>query len=178
MTKNKKTSVGLVVLTELPSMGGVVAILQRRGKFNHEKMAPESWPGGCQVTCHGKVEEGDEDVLDALQRELEEEFGWDAVQEILPDPNRAILLADEESETERALTYGVLVPLSSFLREDVILNASSGGLDFVTCDQLDQIQDLRNFDRKTGVTDLNTIAMFNDEAKAVTLAFDKLVQVH
>jgi 8-oxo-dGTP pyrophosphatase MutT (NUDIX family) len=175
----KKQSVGLVVLTEIPSMGGVVAILQRRGKFNHEKMGPESWPGGCQVTCHGKVEEVDEGVLDALQREIEEEFGWDAVQEILPDPNQAILLSDEESESERALTYGVLVPPSGFLREGkVSLNASSGGLDFVTRDKVGQIQELRNFDKRTGVTDLNTIAMFSDEIEAVRLAFEKLNQVN
>ena len=58
-----KKSVGLVVMTMLPKKDGskvLAAILQRRGTFNTEKMEPESWPGCCQVTCHGRLEEGED----------------------------------------------------------------------------------------------------------------------
>jgi len=33
-------SVRLILLTDIPLMGGRVAILQCRGEFNHERMAP------------------------------------------------------------------------------------------------------------------------------------------
>lgn len=55
-----KKSVGLVILAEmLGENGTLVAVLQRRGKRNFEEGGkPESWPGGCQVTAHGTLEEG------------------------------------------------------------------------------------------------------------------------
>lgn len=48
----KKFRVGLVVLTEIPSLG-LVAVLQARGPFNLKKMAPESYPGICEITVFG-----------------------------------------------------------------------------------------------------------------------------
>lgn len=69
----KKRSVGLLVITHVNSIG-LVAVLQRRGEFNHETMAPETYSGACQLTAHGKVEVG-EFFVDALLREVREELG-------------------------------------------------------------------------------------------------------
>ena len=61
-----KKSVGLVVLTHSLSDGFKV-VLQRRG-------GQDSYPGACQVSAHGGLEEN-EDFLQALIRESNEELG-------------------------------------------------------------------------------------------------------
>lgn len=56
-----------------------------------------------------------------------------------------------------------------------IINSSLiGGLEFVTADQADAIQNLLDFDKKEGVMDLRVIAMFPDEKEAVREALKKL----
>ncbi len=63
----KKRSVGIQLLGK-NTLGELVAILQVRAKWNSEKNTPETWPGACQVTAHGKLEDG-EDFMQALFRE-------------------------------------------------------------------------------------------------------------
>lgn len=167
----KKVSVGLVVLTDVPDMGGRVAVLQRRGEFNHEKMKPESFPGACQVTAHGKVEEG-ENRFEALGREFIEELGkavGDLIFRLGASPVELSRIVTEEKE---AVTYGALFP-ATFL-QSVKLNPSSGGLVLLTEDKVDSIQDLGSFDKKEGVTDRRVIAMFPDEIEAVRQAFAQI----
>ncbi|MEK7555145.1 MAG: NUDIX domain-containing protein [Patescibacteria group bacterium] len=167
----KRTSVGLVVITNLPGMG-TVAVLQRRGIWNFEKGKLESWPGGCQVTAHGGVEEG-EDPLRTLQREVGEELG-DAMRSVLfeDDPKlRPLIEVDRhEGEKEDVITYAVKVEPDVF-KKYVRLSPDSGGLSFVAPEGVADIQDLRTFDKAIGVTDLRTIAMFEDEKRAVATAF-------
>lgn len=170
---NKKRAVGLVILTKIPAMGGLVAVLQRRGKFNHEKMGPESRPGGCQVTCHGKLEES-ESFLEALQRELSEELGELFRAVLFFDQNweSFIKIVDIHDPEKDIITYGMLVKCE--ILKFVRFGPSTGGFEFVTCEGVDKIRNLNEFDKRIGVTDLNTIAMFPDEIKAVQKAFEVL----
>lgn len=59
-------------MTELPKLG-LVAVLQRRGEFNHEKLEKilkgedqdefgESFPGGCNLTVWGGMKENETPV--------------------------------------------------------------------------------------------------------------------
>lgn len=171
----KKRSVGLVVLTEIPNIG-VVALLRRRGKVNPEKEDfRESYPGGCQVTCHGRAEEG-ESFENALFREMREEVGFHLVD--FPVRHQLVVLVDNPGEKEDVITYGAMIPWGDMiyaLRSRIRLESSSGGLEFLLQSEVDNIQNLRDFDKRAGVTDLNVIAMFEDEIEAVRLAFEKLV---
>ena len=168
----EKRSVGLVVLTEIPGIGPV-AVLQRRGEFNHEKMGPESFPGACQVTCHGKVEEG-EDQLKALFREIREELGEDmeALLSLALAGNKMLIVSQEQTEEKIVSTWAAIVGEEFF---DILrLGPSTGGLRLVRKEDVENIQilDLKDPDQKRdGVTDRRVTAMFADEKRAIKRAF-------
>lgn len=171
----KKKSVGIQLLGKNKD-GGLVAILQVRAKWDAEKNALESWPGMCQVTAHGKLEEG-EDFMQALFREVEEELGEEIallVKKIHTSGNLRELINNEEPE-KHIITYGAVV------EENVWKNmvnrekkASFGGFKIIRPNDVKKIVDLKHIDRNTGVTDENIIAMFSDEKEAVKMAFEKL----
>ena len=76
---DKKRSGGLaILLSNVPGEGELVELLSTRGLVNPEKLPKgeilESFPGGCQIAVHGRVKE-EESELDALYREVQEEFG-------------------------------------------------------------------------------------------------------
>lgn len=86
MSEKKRRMVGLLVMTEMPD-GELVAVLQRRGEFNHEKLEgilshkrpvsagwSESFPGGYSLTVWGGMEDG-ETSIQAMIREVQEEMG-------------------------------------------------------------------------------------------------------
>jgi hypothetical protein len=164
----KKRGVGVVILTQVPKMGGLVAVLQVRGSFNPEKMGPESWPGACQVTAHGSIEEG-ENLISAMVQGCRKDLG-DVVAELIDQP---ALMQQEVSrvETDRKemVTFAYLIKDSSWL-QDVRLPAGSGGLRLITREQASNIQNLAQFDRQVGVTDTR---MFSDEREAVQKTFEK-----
>ena len=151
-----------------PPMQGLVAILQRRGKFNHEKMKPESFPGGCQLTVWGGAEEK-ETPARALWREIVEEAGWVWATDfrILKNSGkRAVQLEDSLSVS----VWGAYFPPESL--ETLRLNASTGGIVMVKEDDLEKIRDLKgDFQRDAGVPDLATIAMFNDAKEVLAKGF-------
>ena len=162
-----KRSVGLLVITNIPAMGGRVVVLQRRGKFNHEKMAPESYPGGCQASIHGGVEEN-EMFEQALFREAEEEFGSDFVlflKQHLDGMSEVSIIKDESCEIR---TYAIELPSDCI--KVIKLRPSSGRLDFLCKDKIDSIVDIKQFTRERGVTDSRVIGMFNDARDAVMKA--------
>lgn len=168
------------MLTEIPSVGGLVAILQKRGDFNHEKMEPESWPGACQLTAHGKCEEN-ESMIDALIREVQEELeGPDIPFErvrgfgmiIKFEADKLTELNRVESETSEVVNYGVRVANS--LIPMFRLSPSTGGLRLVHRVELASVIDVRSFDKIAGVPLRATIAMFPDELDAVKIAFEKV----
>ncbi len=166
----KKRSVGLVVLTDLPERGRVAA-LQVRGEWNFEKMKPESWPGACQVTVHGKVEECDKNWEDALFREASEEMegGVSSAVYLARGNNYLRPISQEIEAGEEVRTYALLLNPKDF--ESVRLHVSSGGIRFVTEEQARQVWNIHQFKKNEGVP-RDITAMFPDEMVAVLKAFE------
>ncbi|OGI64764.1 hypothetical protein A3H53_00535 [Candidatus Nomurabacteria bacterium RIFCSPLOWO2_02_FULL_40_10] len=167
----KKKSVGVQLLGKNIS-GELVAILQIRSAWNAEKKCLESWPGGCQVTVHGKLKEG-EDFMQALWREISEELGT----EILPAVKvlRLIELINKDNPERKIITFGAIANaeiLKILLNKPK--NKTSGGFKMIKQNEVEKIADLQIFDKNFGVTDENIIAMFPDEKEAVRMAFEKL----
>lgn len=163
----QQRSVGLVILTDVPAMGGLCAVLQVRGEFNHEKLGPESYPGACQITVHGKCEEG-EWLPTALMREIREELG--------PGIHNSIRQMSELNrvETEEKLVINYGCRLSAEIIKFIQLSASTGGIRLLRREDVEKIVDLKKFDKKEGVRDRSVTAMFADEKEAVRLAFKEL----
>lgn len=164
-------SVGLVVMTDAPGTG-LVAVLRERGFLHPKTMIPESYPGVCQVTAHGRLEEG-EDFLTALLRELTEELGNEFAFDV------AVLLATKslifgevshfQGYDKEIITFAVKVDFS--LLRKIRLTPESGAMRLVSLDETTKIVGVTPFDKINGVQDRRTIAMFPDEKKAVISAF-------
>lgn len=164
----QKRSVGLVGIVEVPGMGRV-AVLQRRGEFNHEKLGQESWPGGCQVTVHGGVEENETSER-ALVREITEELGEDFLDCLgIGDILGAEKVMCSEKGREEVTTYALKLSVEALCR--IRLGPSSGGLVLLPESRLQEVRWLSEFSKSEGVTDRRVIAMFPDEKEAVSLAF-------
>ena len=169
-TGSKKHSVGLVVLTFF--QGQKVAVLQKRGLVDFEKMKMQSWSGACQITVHGQVEPTDQTPFDTLLREAKEEIGLPArTYFFFERPNPFVLLHEAETDREHVSTYAIQVEDQNFLRH-VRLESSTGGIRLVTSPEVQYIEDLaKNYTKEKGV-DKNVIAMFLDEKLAVEKAFE------
>ncbi len=170
----KKRFVGIQLFAK-NAAGELVAILQVRGKWNTEKNSPESYPGICQVTAFGELEEG-EDFMQALLREAQEELGNEIVPFIkkLKDAGQLKEIDNYETPEKQIVIYGAIVEENVF---NILMkkkkNSSFGGFKIIRQNEIEKIVDLKNIDRETGVTD-EIIAMFPDAKKAVKLAFEKL----
>ena len=165
--------VGLVILTEIPGMG-FVAMLRERGHFNFETMKPESWPGLCQVSVHGGVEE-EEQPGNTLLRELHEELGGEfafAVAGLIVKDARCFSSVSTHQSEDKLVTYYAIKVDCSVLRL-IRLNPESGAIRFISLDQTSSIVDAieAGFKRETGVADRTIIAMFPDAKAAVASAF-------
>lgn len=163
----KKRAVGLVLTTTLPD-GRLVAVLQARGVFNTEKMGPESFPGACQVTAHGGLEE-DEGWIEGLLREVGQELG-DAVAAMISAARDSIVqLTRTDDGKKEVVTYGLRLCDCTFLRA-IRFGPDSGGLRLVTAS--DPMVNLRSIEhaKERGVTDHRVIALFPDEMDAVQAA--------
>lgn len=158
-------SVGLIVLTEIPGIG-LCAALRERGYFNFEKMQPESWPGACQVTAHGKLK-SIENFLAALFREIKEELGAKFAYS-LPLPMREALRVQKKDK--EVVTFAFKVD-TDFLKE-IRLGPESGAIRLLQKHEVDDIVDIASFNKAEGVPDRKIIAMFPDEKEAVIRAFD------
>ena len=171
----KKKGVGALFLSK-NTKEETVAILQIRGKWNTEKNAPESWPGACQTTVHGGLKEG-EDFIQALLRETAEELGDEIVPviQLLLETKKLKELINKDTPERQDIVYGAIVEkdvLATLLNKKK--SSFFGGFKLVRRDNINQIVDLKKYDRITGVTDADIIAMFPDEKEAVRLAFEKL----
>ncbi len=173
-----KKSVGLVVMVKMPQEDGsevLMAVLQRRGTFNTEKMKPESYPGCCQVTCHGGLEEG-ESFDAALIREVEEELGTDLAKCLRCLPNKAgvEILVHKETTEKEIITYGALIPVGWL--KMIRLGPDSGGLAYMTARQMSvenpDLYETPEVMKRLGPNHRRTIAMFQDEIEAVRTAFE------
>jgi 8-oxo-dGTP pyrophosphatase MutT (NUDIX family) len=158
----KKRSVGLVILTKIEDLGWV-AMLQRRGEFDLEKMKPQSFPGAYQVTVHGgcKLEEDD---IQALTREIKEELGEEFYKTL--DLNKVVEISIKETFDKVISTFGIVIP-QEFLKRI----PSAVGLKPVNEREADNIIPLHEADKKLGITDNRVTAMFKDEITAVKVVF-------
>jgi len=173
----KKKAVGVILLSK-DEKGELVAILQVRSKWNAEKNAPESWPGACQVTAHGKLEEG-ENFMQALLREVGEELGEEMVPVIkeLADKKRLVELTNYDTTEIQIITHGAIVDTDIL---NMLLNKkktnSFGGFKLIKQSDVDKIIDIKTIDKITGVIDENMIAMFPDTKKLCKLLLLNLVK--
>lgn len=170
MAETKKRAVGLIILTEIPARGGLVAVLQRRGLVNHEKdWNNESFPGACQVTVHGELE-GVESFTEALEREVLEELGEEFQAAVYNSGkmNGFKLIVRVKTDRKEVETFGLFVQRE--ILNLVRLGPSTGGLRFVTRNA--EISDLNEFRKDDGVTHSSIVAMFPDEIEAVRKAFE------
>lgn len=171
--------IGLLVMTELPDYG-LVAVLQKRGEFNHEKLekilrdAPdkpesffESYPGACQLTVWGGMKEG-ESPPEALMREGVEEIGDEALNMACDEVSLKQIYRFADGENLKVV-YGVKLPCE-FLTK-IRLGPQSGGLRLFKEKDLPYVRDLKEFDRNEGVMDRGTTAMFADTKEAIEIAF-------
>jgi hypothetical protein len=165
-----KKSVGLVVLTKIPGYGGCPithAVLQKRGFWNTEHQRAESYPGCTQVTCHGKLEDG-EDFLVALGRELREELGETFAELILISGVSEV--NNEITEEKMVRNFRATVSLSDLRK--IRLHPDSGGLLLVTADQLEDFVPITSQMKNTGPEYFHSVAMFKDEIQAVKMALE------
>jgi hypothetical protein len=165
-----KKSVGLILMSWVPQKDGskkLVAILQRRGIWDFERMDKETFPGCYQVTFHGGLEE-DETFLDTLKRESEEELGKEFSKKNHLNKNLKELFHKNETEKE-VITFGALIPFEqiSLIR----LGMSTGGLDLVEEKQVKKIINISPEFREVGAPS-SVIAMFPDEIEALKKAFE------
>ncbi len=171
-TKKKFVGVQLLARNEKREL---VAILQVRGKWNAEKNNPESYPGICQVTAFGGLEEG-EDFMQALLREVKEELGDEIVLFIkkLKGAGQLKEICHYETPERQTVIYGTIAGediLKMMLKKEK--NDSFGGFKIIRQDEIEKIVDLKNINREIGATE-EIIAMFPAAKKAVEIAFEKL----
>jgi len=152
---------------------GLMAVLQKRGKYNFEERKRESWPGGCQVTTHGKLQE-EEDFKTALFREAAEELGEAAARLIRERANELVEVFHLSEKGKEVVTFALQFDFS-FVQQ-IRLGPSTGGLQLVEKNivyrEAGGIQDLRFLDREDGARESKTIAMFPDELAALKVAFE------
>lgn len=172
---DKKRSVGLLLVADFPHWNPrCTVVLQRRGEFNQKKdWLPESWPGICQLTVHGRLKENEE-PLDGLMREVEEELGEDfasGLRAFNAENNSMVLLNSVDTIRGSDWNYGTKIHQN--LLNMIRLHPSSGGLHLLNCDRLNDIETLdpKRVDKKVGITDRNLIVMWPEEREAVRLAF-------
>jgi hypothetical protein len=167
MAETKVSKVGILLVTRNKD-GKLVAVLQRRGQYNHEKdWEPKSFPGGCQLTAAGRTNEG-ESPVGALFREIIEELG-DRISVSMSFSyfQRKHICGDATGEK---FTIAMLVPRQTL--GDIRWHPSTGGPVFVDAKAVSEIKNLLDFDKVTGVTDSRIIAMFPDEKEVVRKALE------
>lgn len=166
-----KRSVGLLVFTHLPEKG-LVAILQKRGKFNDETMLPESYPGGCQLTVWGSAKDN-ENYDEALNREIGEEAGWVWTADFLTarhQGQRVAHLEDPVASGGNASVWAAYLPAENI--KHLRLGAATGGITLVTEEELPLIQNLKtDYTRERGVQNTEIIAMFDDSKEILKKGF-------
>ena len=165
----KQPSAGLLVFTKVNDK--LIAVLQVRGRWNVEENRPESWPGLCQVTAHGKLEPVDFDSFSkGMEREACAEIGYEAYEHASRTGVFEVLRKEVAHSPTR--TYGALVPDGRAFLKKIRLSASTGGLMLVEKNQLNDIQDAGKFSKIYGVDHRSTIAMFEDEHAALQTGFE------
>ena len=131
-------------------------------------MGPETFPGACQITVHGKGEDG-EKPEDVLVRELPEELGENAAAFIAHQMEKLTEINRDVQAEKTVISYAMEVD-PKFLTL-IRLNPSTGGLRLLAQSRVGEIRNLRDFCKTEGIKDRSITAMFPDEIEAVKKAF-------
>ncbi len=161
---------GLVVASE--DAEGPFILLQRRGEWDYERNRAESYPGGCQVTASGGMEDDDEESeYRAMLREVRQELGEDfAAIAMLAGIMSLLVWRCDEMQREVSF-YWVRVPSEAL--GAIRLHPSSGGL--VRFRPGMPLKNLyTRFRREDGVTDRTVIAVFPEAEAAIMKIFSLL----
>ncbi len=150
---------------------GPFVVLQRRGEWDYEKGQKESWPGACQCTANGGMEDEDEeDTLRCMRREVYQELGPEFARQLVGRyaPSRLCRIVTERLNREAEI-YWTQVPEA--MLGSIVLHASTGGLVRIRPGQ--EILDMSlHFTREDGVPDRRVIAGYPETIEAVTRAFN------
>ncbi len=167
----KEKIVGLLIVTNLLDKGKV-ALLQRRGKYDFEKMKDETWPGACQVTAIGRASDPKEYASNVLYNEIKGEIGQYIADLVAASKNK---VEEQKLFDGKAIRNGKEKEIKIYgfgmrwpeVKKLIKLHLSTGGLEYVAPAAVSKIKNLLDFESQKGVADLHTIAMFPEEKEAV-----------
>ena len=164
-------SVGLIVMVKLPPGGDYgdeyLAILQRRGFFNTEKMMAETYPNIYQVTVHGKAKIG-ETAKNAMIRECFEEMG-DCFGAQVAKSEDHLRQVYHRCGDNQILIYAIELPLE--ILSKIRLHGSSGGIHPLRRGAAKFILVTDTGEKHCSPQNNEAIVMFSDEKLAVLSAF-------
>lgn len=171
MAQYKKVGLAAYVVKD----GKLFAACQKRGGLNQEKgFADESYRGAIQPLVHGGIE-GEETPLQSLYREMGQEVGPEFRGVFDFTGNEKPFLSVDELQVlggrEDCVYYTTCLPVPESL-ERIHWHASTGGLVFISEEQLDEIINLRDF-AKTDIIPAETLAMFPDDVALLRAGFGR-----
>ncbi len=148
---------------------GLFALLQKRGEWDYEKRQPESYPGGCQATASGGMEEEDDGDPEAtMRREVWQELGGTFASLVISAKPEFLASIPMPNMNRRATFYWVEMPEEDLAK--IALHPSSGGL--VRFRQGMEMRDMyAEFSRAEGITDRRVIAAYPELKLALARAF-------
>ena len=170
-----KTFVGLLIATKLKVVENgeeeIVLLLQRRGKINTDSdygFKWQSFSGLCEITSYGKAS-GTETPEQALEREIKEELGLEALNEI-KENKLTKLYSLTEKDGDHVHVWGVL--LNKDILRKIKLDISTGGIEILRRSDLSRVRYAKYNDEKQIVTDLNDIVIFEIPKDILLSGFD------
>ncbi len=168
-----KKSVGLLLMVRMAD-GGIRAILQRRGWWNHETEKEESWRGSYQPTAHGGMEQNEIIDVAIILREVAEEIGEVVALQLaisIANENKLELLAETRNDEVWVTTYGIIMPMEIIGK--IRLGPSSGGIRPISTDEVRSIQSIEagGYRKDDTLPENRVIVMFDHNIRAVKQAF-------
>lgn len=153
--------------------GILFAVCQKRAQWNTEKDMPESFPGCLQVSCHGKLEEG-EDFYTALIRESKEELGSNFTK-LCQNDVQLHKVIEVDDEKKHVVTYAAFVTEERLAMIEP--GKDVGGLVYLSEAEVNQIIPIDSSMKENGAPDGKN-AMFQDEIDAIKKAIDGIKEIN
>jgi len=160
-----RPSIGLFIITKEPGKKGrLVVMLRRRGliKFKSDYWRHEPYAGAHVASAHGKTR-WEETPKETLCRKTKEQLGEPFCHRAKLDDRQIYLLSEDIGR--KAKTYGVCVHHNCI--QNLFSDSSCAGFLPFPLSKIHTIRVLTMADRGKVITDLNDIAMFPDEIRAL-----------
>lgn len=149
----------------------LVALFQRRGKFNTENPEGFKWQsfdGLCEITSYGKAEKN-ESPEKALKREMKEELGKKAAKMILKS-KPVKLYETMENDGDKVFVWASLLPKE--ILKEIKLDISTGGIEIIRKSDLKNIKEEKFSPEKCSVKNSENITLFEIPVSAIEKAFE------